>query len=165
MSIAYAEYETVTHSERFVPRQASAPTTLLHCLIVAEDTERREFFRKSAEAAGWQATVCADAIAATNAANRFRHTLMLVDLADTAPGNATSLRSFAEQLSGNSRQLLVVCGEEGNPLEEIWARQLGVWLYLAGVDSSCDISSLCSEARQVADKLNPPLKPTYARTA
>ena len=63
------------------------------------------------------------------------------------------------------QRLLIVCGTEGNPLEEIWAWQLGVWLYLAGVDLNCDVESLCSEARQVTNKLATPTKPKYARTA
>ena len=48
----------------------------------------------------------------------------------------------------------MVCGSEGDVLAEMWARQLGVWLYLAGVDPTCDLTSLCSEAQQVAEKLS-----------
>jgi DNA-binding NtrC family response regulator len=165
MSIAYAEFETTTQSEQFVPHVAKTQTALLHCLVLAKDAERREFLEVAAEAAGWQVTAFADANIASNAAHRFRHSLVIVDLEGTEPGNSSSLRALTEQLSADAQRLLIVCGTEGNPLEEIWARQLGVWLYLAGVDLSCDVESLCSEARQVADKLATPAKPQYARTA
>jgi DNA-binding NtrC family response regulator len=165
MSIAYAEFETATRSEFFSPRNMATQSTLLHCLVVAEDAQRREFFQAAAETAGWQVAVFADANSARNAANRVRHSLVIVDLAGAKPESSSALRVLAEQLSTDSRRLLIVCGSDGNPLEEIWARQLGVWLYLSGVDLSCDVTLLCSEARQVADKLAPSVKPAYARTA
>ena len=165
MSIAYAEFETTTQSQLFAPHVAKTQTALLHCLVVSEDAERREFLEAAAERAGWQVTAFADANVASNTAHRFRHSLVIVDLDSTEPGNSNSLRALTEQMCTDAQRLLIVCGTEGNPLEEIWARQLGVWLYLAGVDLSCDVESLCSEARQVADKLATPTKPKYARTA
>ncbi len=37
---------------------------------------------------------------------------------------------------------------------EIWSRQLGVWMYLPGVDDESDIAMLCGEARNAVEKLN-----------
>ena len=165
MSIAYAEFETATQSEFCVPRGNATRTSLLHCLIVAEDAERREFLAESAQAAGWEVTVCADASSASVAANRFRQSLAIIDLADLEPGASSSFRTLTEQLTSGPSPLVMICGAEGNALEEIWARQLGVWLYLSGVDPTCDVESLCSEARQVAEKLARSVKPAYARTA
>ena len=162
MSIAFAEFETATQSEHFVPRAKATRTSLLHCLIVSSDAERREFFTGAAEAAGWQVTAQAEASEASAVAHRVRHSLAIVDLEGAEAGNCGGLRSLAEQLSTDAQRLLMVCGTEENPREEIWARQLGVWLYLSGVDTTCDIESLCSEAKQVADKL---AAPAYARTA
>jgi DNA-binding NtrC family response regulator len=165
MSIAFAEFETATQSERFVPRSNQTQPTLLHALVVAEDAERCEFFHQQAREAGWEVTVCGNANTASNAAARFRHSLVIVDLAGTEPGSASNLRGLKEQLSSDAQRLLVVCGAEGNPLEEIWARQLGVWLYLAGVNPTCDVTSLCLEAKQAAEKLTRAREPAYARTA
>jgi hypothetical protein len=165
MSIAYAEFETSTQSDFFATRSPATQSTLLHCLIVSEDAERREFFEAAAESAGWQVTALAEASSASSAAHRFCHSLVIVDLDGAEPGNSTSLRALVEQFSADAQRLLIVCGTEGNPLEEIWARQLGAWLYLAGVDLTCDVESLCSEARHVADKLAPQVKRAYARTA
>src|SRR5215216_4928807 len=118
MSIAFAEFETATHSERFVSRGNATRAALLHCLIVSENAERREYFTSAAEAAGWDITVCADANAASAAAHRFRHSLVIVDL---EPGSTSDLRTLTEELSTDRECLLMVCGSEGNPLEEIWA--------------------------------------------
>jgi hypothetical protein len=165
MSVAFAEFETDTQSEFFSPRQKATQPTLLPCLVVSAEAERREFFEAAAECAGWQVTALAGASSASHAANRFRHSLVIVDLDGVEPGNVSAIRALVEQLSADAQRLLIVCGTEGNPLEEIWARQLGAWLYLAGVDLTCDVESLCSEARQVAEKLAKPVKQSYARTA
>jgi hypothetical protein len=165
MSIAFAEFETATQSEVCVPRPKATRVALLHCLVVAENAERRAFLAESARAAGWEVTVCAGASAASVAANRYRQSLAIVDLADLEAGAASSLRTLTEQLTSGSSPLVMICGAEGNALEEIWARQLGVWLYLSGVDASCDVTSLCRDAKQVTEKLAPQVEPAYARTA
>jgi DNA-binding NtrC family response regulator len=165
MSVAFADFETGTRSEFFSPQNTVTQSTLLNCLVVSEEAERREFFEAAAERSGWQVTALADAGSASNTSNRFRHSLVIVDFEGTDPGNTSSLRALVEQFSADSSRLLIICGMDGNLLEEIWARQLGAWLYLAGVDFTCDMESLCREARQVADKLGRPAKQTYARTA
>jgi CheY-like chemotaxis protein len=164
MSIACAEFETATQSELFGSRGSSTSVVLLHCLVLAEDAERRTFLAEAAEAAGWEVTLATDAQAASSAANRFRQSLMIVDLDRLEPDTASRFRNFTERVGDCHRPLLMVCGTEGNALEEIWARQLGVWLYLSGVDETCDIASLCQEAQHVAEKLLPQ-QSVYARTA
>ena len=49
--------------------------------------------------------------------------------------------------------LLVICGHDGDVEEEIWARQLGVWLYVPGLSnaSSEDLALLCQQAYETAD--------------
>jgi DNA-binding response OmpR family regulator len=162
MSIAFAEFETTTQSELYVPRSSSTHTALLHCLIVSENAERREFLTESARKAGWEVAVYDEANAAQVSANRNRYALSIVDLDGLEAGSASNFRTLAEQFSAASQPLVMICGSEENALEEIWARQLGVWLYLAGVDPTCDVASLCAEARQVVQKQS---EPTYARTA
>lgn len=154
MSIAYAEFETATQSEVCVPRSKATRVGLLHCLIVSENAERRAFLAESARAAGWETTVCADASAAGVAANRHRQSLAIVDLADCEPCTAGELHTLTEHLGAGVSPLVMICGAEGNSLEEIWARQLGVWLYLSGVDPTCDVTGLCHEAKLVTQKLN-----------
>jgi DNA-binding NtrC family response regulator len=165
MSIAYAELETAPQSERFMPRTSATRAALFHCLIVSDNEERRMFLTEAARTAGWEVAAYDEATAASAAAHRTRFSLSIVDLDGLEAGMASGFRTLADHLSTGSQTLLVVCGTAGNPLEEIWARQLGVWLYLAGVDPSCDVTSLCGEAKQVVEKLAPHGKPAYARTA
>jgi len=164
MSIACAELEPAVQSERFASRSSATSTTTPHCLVVAEDDARRAFLTASAERVGWQVTAFADSHSASAAAHRFRHSLAIVDLDGLQPDQSSSYRTLTEQLSQTEPPLLMICGSDGNPLEELWARQLGVWLYLAGVDPTCDLTSLCGEAKQIVEKLSA-RQPAYARTA
>ena len=160
MSIAFAELETLPQSERFVPRAKATRVAQLHCLVVAEDADRRAFLAAAAREAGWEVTAHADAYAAGITAHRIRHALAIVDLDGLATDRSEEVRTLTESLCSSSQPLVMVCGTEGNPIEEIWARQLGVWLYLSGVDTSCDITSLCSDAKHVVQKMQG--KPTYS---
>jgi hypothetical protein len=49
---------------------------------------------------------------------------------------------------------LAVCGNPDDAMGEVWSRQLGVWMYLPGVDGHSDIALLCSEARNILEKLS-----------
>jgi len=49
--------------------------------------------------------------------------------------------------------LLAVCGKSDDANGEVWSRQLGVWMYLPGVDCQSDIALLCAEAKHVLEKL------------
>ena len=51
-----------------------------------------------------------------------------------------------------SEILLVACGNDGNIQEEIWSRQLGVWLYLPAVIDVEGMTTMCGEARQIAER-------------
>ena len=79
--------------------------------------------------------------------------LALVDLDQVSDHERQELRSAIEVLSSQSGLLIVLCGQENQPQEEIWARQLGVWLYLPGVKDGTELSVLCSEARPLAERL------------
>jgi hypothetical protein len=46
-----------------------------------------------------------------------------------------------------------VCGNPNDTLGEVWSRQLGVWMYLPGIDSESDVALVCSEARSIVEKL------------
>ena len=59
---------------------------------------------------------------------------------------------IAEEFAARPGTLLVVCGSEDSVEEELWARQLGAWVYLPGVSSGDALVSLFAEARRVADR-------------
>lgn len=128
---------------------------LLECLIVSPCQVRSDQCRQAAAMQGWKATVCCDAEVAAQAASRVRFRLAVVDLEAAHGIPRSGYRQFAESLAAVDGMLLVICGNDGDAVEEIWAHQLGVWLYLPGVDEACDLSVVCGEAREVVDKSCP----------
>lgn len=79
--------------------------------------------------------------------------LALVDLQSTSIDQEPSLRGLVERLASRGGPLLAVCGKPDDAMGEVWSRQLGVWMYLPGVDCQSDIALLCSEARSILEKL------------
>ena len=136
---------------------ARLATELEHCFIYSASNLKREMISEAVNKAGWQAIVCRDAPAAVSAIRRKRFRMAWVDvtdIGDTDNGDATEyeLRDFCQSISALPDVLLAICGQEGDPSEEIWARELGVWLYLPGLslDDAADITALCDQARMVA---------------
>ena len=56
-------------------------------------------------------------------------------------------------MAANKGLLLAVCGKPDDTTGEVWSRQLGVWMYLPGVDGRSDIALLCGEARNILKKM------------
>jgi hypothetical protein len=79
--------------------------------------------------------------------------MVIVDLEGAPLQSPDGFRVFAERIAGESNRLIVVCGNEGNAREEIWARQLGAWMYLPGVDDQSDVAMVCGEAKNVVEKI------------
>jgi hypothetical protein len=133
-----------------------APSGLLPCLIVSSSQKHAHWLRSAAGEAGWSAVVRDDVAGAIEATVRWRFRLAIVDLSRTRRGEGQGIRDLAERLSRDRELLLIVCGTGGDPTEEIWAHQLGTWLYVAGLDSGDGISAWCAGAREVVEKLFPP---------
>ena len=127
-------------------------TSTFQCLVVSMSGSRRSMLEHAAQDAGWSTVVCGDVRAAWMAIKRQRFHLAVIDL-DGADA-VSELRELSQEVTLTSNSLLMLCGNEGNALEEIWARQLGAWLYLPGVTEGNDVSALCAEAKPVAEKLN-----------
>ncbi len=127
-------------------------STTAQCLVLSVNPKRRQMLVRSANEAGWDTVACADAKSAWHTAQHERFAMALVDL-ETAEGYGAHYRDLAEHIISSQKTLTLVCGHEGNTAEEIWARQIGVWLYLPGVTIDCDIRGLCAEAMPVAEKV------------
>jgi hypothetical protein len=125
----------------------------LQCLALAVDSRRRQELAAAAREAGWLALECDDAPSALLCLQRMLVGLALVDLDQATDDERQEIRSAIEVLASQSSLLIVLCGQENQPQEEIWARQLGVWLYLPGVKDGTELSGLCSEARPLAERL------------
>ena len=103
---------------------------------------------------GWDTVVFSDAENALTEFHRARFQLAFVDLDGFDATPEDSFRDLCQQLAAaGGNLLLAVCGREGDGLEEIWARQLGVWLYLPGVTEGGGVAELCDEARGVVEQL------------
>lgn len=128
-----------------------ANASVLQCLVVSTADSRRDMLSASAAGAGWTTVVCADAGRAHVAVRRLTFQFALIDLGcrnTTPPGFA----ELCQTIAAARGILLCVCGHENQPQEEIWARQMGSWLYLPGVHDQADVSSLCTQAREVVDR-------------
>jgi hypothetical protein len=150
--MAYSqERAVVEHAQNAVVARTTGGDQL-QCLIVASDSARRRWLANSAHDAGWFAFESEDFQSATKCHRRTFLQLVVVDL--SAAGAASPmLRDLVGLFAKERHVLVVVCSAEGQPEEEIWARQLGVWLYLPGEVKDSDVTMLCTEARDLARRL------------
>ena len=128
-------------------------TAVVKCLVVSTSRPRRDMFMQAAAREGWDTVACPDAESATAQVRRSRFQLALIDFEGCEERAPSWLCRLCPRLSSSNDPLLVVCGHEGDAAEELWARQLGVWLYLPGVTNGDDISVLCGEARGILKQL------------
>ncbi len=136
----------------YVPKRGQ-PQALLECLIVAHIDQRAGVLRQAAQDGGWEPLLCRDAETAAIYGARRRLRLAVVDL-DGAPAQTLPrLRRLSELLTTPSEPLVMLCGHENDPAEEIWARQLGVWLYLPAVNEHCDLAPLFRDALAIVQKM------------
>ncbi|MCA9187395.1 MAG: hypothetical protein R3E01_15670 [Pirellulaceae bacterium] len=123
-------------------------TNAVSCLVASTDARRRKTLSRGAGRAGWKCVDCASAEAFAEAM-RQRFQLALMDIVGP---QSQSFREIGKQLARETNTLIVVCGDESQPTDEIWARGLGAWLYLPGLGTIDDLAQLCHEARMVVDK-------------
>jgi DNA-binding response OmpR family regulator len=125
---------------------------LLECLIVSPRAKQREVLSRAATASGWASVVCSDADTARHLAQRIVVKLAFIDLEQVPLDALVSLQDLASDLARLGCPLLVVCGTDGDTQQEIWARQLGAWLYLPGMAGVEAMTQLCEEARNVVER-------------
>lgn len=123
------------------------------CFVMSLHADRRGQLASAAAEAGWETVVCDDAQEARDVLHHEPCRLALLDIQDATLVQFEDLKRVAELVVSQPGQLLVVCGNPGDPREELWARQVGAWLYLPGVDADCDLSLICQEARTVVERL------------
>ena len=133
--------------------KCETPTALQTCLIVSMSARRAQLLVRAAHEEHWATIVCNCADDALRQAVRQRVQLALVDLQSAPAGRVKALKQMVEQLAAR-RMLMAVCGKPDDTTGEVWSRQLGVWMYLPGLDCQSDIALLCAEARHVLEKLD-----------
>ena len=135
-------------------------TGVYPCLVASVDPRRRDALASAASDQGWSPIVCADARNASSASRRMLLGLALVDMEKPDGGTPSEFRGLTEQLVNSQNLLVVVCGHEDDPREEIWARGLGAWLYLPGVGDGPEVATVCQEAMVVSRRLTMTTEPT-----
>jgi len=146
-----APVATATAAAPTKPKRSTKKLGAFQCLVVSTREKRRMMLEEAAVEGGWDAMICIDAEPAWTVVKRQKFGLALIDL--DGVDSPEELKELAEEVSKMKDTLLVLCGNEGEALEEIWARQLGAWLYLPGVTAGSDLISLCEQARPVVEKM------------
>jgi len=135
------------------PAKRHTPVALHTCLVVSTSARRAQIWVRAAHEEQWATIVCTTADDAIRQAVRQRVDLALVDLQSATVEQGGQLRGLVEQLAAKNGPLLAVCGKPDDANGEVWSRQLGVWMYLPGIDGHSDIAMLCAEARNILKKL------------
>lgn len=143
---------------------SSCDTGLLQCLVVAGDDTRRDALTWAAVDAGWKALSCPDIQTAQDYYSRYVTQMAVIDLQGTATEDQAGYTVLIDNLARHSDLLMVVCGHEGEIQEELWARQIGVWMYLPGVDEVAELSPLFGEATFLARRLRRPTERVTAES-
>jgi len=136
------------------PVSRRAPPTLHTCLVVTASAQRAQLWVRAAHLEHWATIVCSTADDAMRQSVRHRVDLAIIDLQSALTAQQPLLRNLVERLAARDGPLLAVCGKPDDTTGEVWSRQLGVWMYLPGIDSQSDIALLCGEARNILKKLN-----------
>jgi hypothetical protein len=135
------------------PVNRRAPPTLQTCLVVSISPRRAQLWVRAAHEEAWTTIVCTAADDALRQSVRHKIDLALVDLQSAPIAQETQLRQLVERLAVRDGPLIAVCGKPEDMTGEVWSRQLGVWMYLPGIDGQSDIALLCGEARNILRKL------------
>lgn len=133
-------------------RHAERLPGLLKCLVVSGDEGLRSRLSTMAELASWSACETpADGTELRSVVDGDFH-LVVVDVARPLGERVNDTVEIAEEFAGRPGTLVVVCGSGDGVDEELWARQLGAWVYLPGVSGGDALMSLFAEARRVVER-------------
>ena len=142
---------------RSLARQAPAVRAgrgpgFLKCLVVSGDEALRHRLDTMSELAGWSACETpADAVELRALVEGDYH-LVIADIASPLGERVNDTVEIAEEFAGRPNTLIVVCGSGESVDEELWARQLGAWVYLPGVSGGDALMSLFAEAQRVVER-------------
>ena len=126
-------------------------TGLLDCLVVSGNPALRRRLEVAAELAGWLECATPETSGELRQAVDRDFQLVIVDIATPLGERVNDSLELAEEMVARPDTLVVVCGSQHSVDEELWARQLGAWLYLPGVCDGDSLTSLCVEARRLRD--------------
>ena len=125
---------------------------LLKCLVLSGNPALRNRLDSAMELSGWSACDAPESAADLQAVIDGDYQLVIADIAHPLGDRVSDTVEISEELASRPGTLLVVCGSEGSVDEELWARQMGAWVYLPGVSGGDALVSLLTDARRFAER-------------
>ena len=146
-------------SEAVKPGAGAAPNSrsvrgpgLLKCLVLSGDKALRNRLDSAMELSGWSACDAPESSTDLQAVIDGDYQLVIADIAHPLGDRVSDTVEIAEELASRPGTLLVVCGSEESVDEELWARQMGAWVYLPGVSGGDALVSLLTDARRFTER-------------
>jgi hypothetical protein len=148
---------TATAADRSATIVRPSPPTVMRCLLVSECRRHLQHIAQTADREGWTSVTHHLVPEAIREAVLTRFHLAFVDVQSVVePDTQNEYEQLAADLARGHVPLIVISGDAEDPMAEIRARQLGVWLYLPGFDESTGLEIVFREARAATDKLQHP---------
>ncbi|WP_145250898.1 hypothetical protein [Aeoliella mucimassa] len=132
----------------------SGPASTIGCLLISDDKQHRKILERVACTEGWNLDACVTVLEAMKLVFRKKYELAFVDIQSVAGSSMQNdYQGLAGDLSRDHVPLLIVNGVPEDPIGEITARQIGVWVYLPGFDGKTELDVLFREARLALKRL------------
>ena len=125
---------------------------LLKCLVLTGDRGLRHRLDAVTELSGWSACDSPEDAADLQTASDGDYQLVIADIAHPLGDRVSDTVDLAEKFARRPGTLLVVRGSGRGVDEEVWARQAGAWVYLAGESHGDALVALCTDARRLVDR-------------
>ncbi len=142
---------------RSLAGQAMAPRTvrgpgLMKCLVLSGNRGLRNRLDAVTELSGWSVCDAPEDASDLQAVVDGDYQLVIADISRPLGDRVNDTVEVAEEFASRPGTLLVVCGSEDNVDEELWARQMGAWVYLPGVTGGDALVSMFADARRLVER-------------
>jgi len=124
----------------------------MKCLVLSADRGLRNRLDAVTELSGWSACDAPEDASDLQAVIDGDYRLVIVDIANPLGDRVNDSVEVAEEFAARPGTLVVVCGSEDSVDEELWARQMGAWVYLPGVSGGDALMALFADARRLAER-------------
>ena len=117
-------------------------------MVFTWSPERAEFLQSIAESELWKTTARLDSSEFLRDLFRLQFPLVFADMPEPERKFYSAMKHAVTCAADMRKSQLIVCGQETNAVEEIWARSLGAWAYLPGEAGPQGLEQLFGEARK-----------------
>ena len=156
---------TLPSTLALAPARRASRAATMRCMVVTQEERRGTSLQLAGSGEGWSVDIFSTVDEAIRAAFRRVFHLAVVDLESVAGSPwQTDFQELASDLAQNHVSLLVVAGDPRDPLAEFAARQLGVWIYLPGMNGSARLDDIFREARVAVARMASSREPMYSHS-